>query len=117
MLSGTFLNELVIQGEITKGLESVSQAVTSKKEKQKHDKSITMDDIKERAKLQLAVVSECMPVLFTVPIEPKFIATEFLVKKLGVFTSAKSPMAVSFINHDRGGDSLKVMFKNGDDLR
>lgn len=58
-----------------------------------------------------------MPPLFTVAIEPKFIATEFSVKKLAVFSSAKSPLAVLFVNSDRGGDKLKVMFKNGDDLR
>ena len=58
-----------------------------------------------------------MPSVFTVPIEPKFIAKEFLVKKLSVFSSAKSPLAVVFVNHDNGGERLKVMFKNGDDLR
>lgn len=58
-----------------------------------------------------------MPSLYTVPIEPKFIAHEFIVKKLAVFTSAKSPLCVVFKNKDPGGDHLKVMFKNGDDLR
>lgn len=78
---------------------------------------ITMDDIIRRAREQLAVVQEFMPSLYTVPIEPKFIAQEFVVKKLAVFTSAKSPLCVVFKNKDPGGDHLKVMFKNGDDLR
>ena len=55
--------------------------------------------------------------VFTVPIEPKFIASGFLIKKLKVFSSAKSPLAVIFNNQDTGGDKLKIMFKNGDDLR
>lgn len=58
-----------------------------------------------------------MPNLFTIPIEPKFIAVGFVAKKLKVFSSAKSPLAVLFENQDAGGDKLKVMFKNGDDLR
>lgn len=76
-----------------------------------------MDDIIRRARIQLAVVSECMPPLFTAPIDPKFVGNEFLVKKLGVFSSAKSPLRVVVTNNDRGGDKLQMMFKNGDDLR
>jgi len=57
-----------------------------------------MDDIITRAREQLAVVQEFMPSLFTVPIEPKFIASEFIFKKLGVFTSAKSPLLVVIKN-------------------
>ena len=58
-----------------------------------------------------------MPPLFTVAIDPKFVGNEFLVKKLGVFSSAKSPLRVVVTNNDRGGDKLQMMFKNGDDLR
>ena len=137
MLCGRYLNELLIQAQVNKGLQSVSETVFKKKEKAKTSKKknskkneeekksgavvkkppITMDNIITRAREQLAIVQEFMPALFTVPIEPKFIATEFLVKKLAVFTSAKSPLAVVFNNADAGGDKLKVMFKNGDDLR
>ena len=62
-------------------------------------------------------MAEFMPSLFTVPIEPKFVACEFVFEKMKVFTSAKSPLMVVCKNKDPGGDQLKVMFKNGDDLR
>ena len=58
-----------------------------------------------------------MPVLFTTPVEPKFIATEFLIEKMGVFTSAKSPLLIVLGNSDDGGANHRIMFKNGDDLR
>ena len=39
-----------------------------------------------------------MPCLFTVAIEPKFVASEFMIEKLNVFSSAKSPLLVVFKN-------------------
>lgn len=140
MTCGRYLNELLIQNLVNKGLKSVMEVVFNKKEKAKTEKNnkkggkdkpepgeeqrvvtkkapITQDDIVRRAREQLAVVGEFMPCLFTIPIEPKFVASEFMFEKLKVFTSAKSPLLVVFKNQDPGGDQLKVMFKNGDDLR
>ena len=52
MTCGRFLNELIIQKQINAGLQSVSECVSKKKEKGKENKemSITMDDIKRRAR-------------------------------------------------------------------
>ena len=119
MCSGGYIKELIVQSLINRGLQSVSECVTRKKEKKKDKQGMpyTMSDISIRAKEQLALVMDCMPCPFTVPIEPKFIAHEFKVKKLLVFSSAKSPLRVVCVNNDLGGDTLQVMFKNGDDLR
>ena len=117
MTCGRFLNELIMQRKINRGLQSVAERVTALKEHKDKANPITLGEIEGDARLQLAAIQGALPSPFTVPIEPKFIAQEFHVKKLKVFSSAKSPLRVNFINQDAGGEVLKVMFKNGDDLR
>lgn len=58
-----------------------------------------------------------LPQLFTMVINPKYILRDFSYSKLHVFNSKKVPLLVHGVNHQPGGEALKTMFKNGDDLR
>lgn len=58
-----------------------------------------------------------MPKIFTFAIEPKVIVRDFEYESTLVFNSKKVPLCFTGINNQVGGDKIRVMFKNGDDLR
>lgn len=76
-----------------------------------------MDAQLNYARRQLAKSRQNLPNLFTIALEPRFVCKDFLIRKLKVFSSAKSPLRVVFNNHQIGGERLMAIFKNGDDLR
>ena len=50
-------------------------------------------------------------------IDPKSIVKDFVYEKLKVFNSKKVPMMLTCQNAQPGGNPIRTMFKNGDDLR
>ena len=85
-----------------------------KKKKPKAD----FKKIEDNAKMDLLrLKQDGFPFLFNMTIDPKSIVKDFVYEKLKVFKSKKVPMMLMCQNAQPGGNPVRTMFKNGDDLR
>eukprot|EP01012_Entosiphon_sulcatum_P032453 TRINITY_DN41276_c0_g1_i1.p1 TRINITY_DN41276_c0_g1~~TRINITY_DN41276_c0_g1_i1.p1 ORF type:complete len:1142 (-),score=193.21 TRINITY_DN41276_c0_g1_i1:27-3452(-) len=79
------------------------------------------EEVKEKgerkAALQKQLGTMTFPPLFTLPLDPRMQCSGVIIEKCKVMDSKKIPLWITFRNADQGEESVKVIFKAGDDLR
>eukprot|EP00826_Nyctotherus_ovalis_P064022 TRINITY_DN9387_c0_g1_i2.p1 TRINITY_DN9387_c0_g1~~TRINITY_DN9387_c0_g1_i2.p1 ORF type:complete len:464 (-),score=140.79 TRINITY_DN9387_c0_g1_i2:1947-3218(-) len=114
MLCGKYKEELLIQLQVNEQLTNVSVKVMEIKAKKGKKKSNTLN---EKVKGLLFEGRQKLPSLFTFALEPKVILRDFDYEQTIVFNSKKAPLRLVGVNNQPGGENVRVIFKNGDDLR
>ena len=96
---------------------SVKESEDGGKGKKKKEKK-NFTKIQDSAKQDLLrLKQDKFPFLFNLTSDPKSIVKDFVYDKLKVFNSKKVPMMLTCQNAQPGGNLIRTMFKNGDDLR